>query len=140
MKTNFQKGSSISIIFLCKGIERKNYPSIYIVENIQKMCLSFSTLNYIDIQNIEICIFMPDLLFKMYYQFLKFYINNSIINQIKIYESYEEINTDYSLFLDEDIENRIDRCLLLNTNFFENIKEIKQNGNSSLFKRNYFSK
>ena len=140
MKTNTQKGSKISIIIFCNGIERKNYPSIYIVENIQKMCLSFSTLNYIDIQNIEIALFLPDLLFKMYYQFLKFYINNSIINQIKIYESYEEINADYSLFLDEDIESRIDRCLLLNTNFFENINEIKQNGNSSLFKRNYFSK
>ena len=134
---NFQPKNSIGIIFFFNVIEKKNYPSVFIVDNIQKMCLSFSTLKHIEIKDIQIALFLPDFFFKVYFQFLRLYINNSIFEQIKLYDSYEEINQDFALYLDEDIDNRIDKNLLRNANFFENIPDIKQNRNS-VFKKNYF--
>jgi hypothetical protein len=144
-KNNFQNGKNLSLIILCKDIDKINYPPKGIIETVQKMLLSVSTLNAIgDIKNIEICFLLPDFLFKCYYQVIKIFIKNSIIDQIKSYDTYDEFNNDYFLDLDSDLENRINTTLKRITDKYEEIydkKKEKENNDKyskTRFKENYF--
>ena len=109
------------------------------------MLLSVSTLNAIgDIKNIEICFLLPDFLFKCYYQVIKIFIKNSIIDQIKTYDTYDEFNNDYFLDLDSELEKRINNTLKRITDKYEEIydkKKEKENNDKyskTRFKENYF--
>ena len=144
-KNNFQNGKNLSLIILCKDIDKINYPPKGIIETVQKMLLSISTLNAIsDIKNIQICFLLPDFLFKCYYQVIKIFIKNTIIDQIKIYESYEEFNEDYFLDLDNELEKRINNTLSRITDKYEEIydkkkeKENIEKYSKTRFKENYF--
>ena len=144
-KNNFQNGKNLSLIILCKDIDKINYPPKGIIETVQKMLLSVSTLNAIgDIKNIEIFFLLPDFLFKCYYQVIKIFIKNSIIDQIKSYDTYDEFNNDYFLDLDSDLENRINTTLKRITDKYEEIydkKKEKENNDKyskTRFKENYF--
>ena len=144
-KNNFQNGKNLSLIILCKDIDKINYPPKGIIETVQKMLLSVSTLNAIgDIKNIEICFLLLDFLFKCYYQVIKIFIKNSIIDQIKSYDTYDEFNNDYFLDLDSDLENRINTTLKRITDKYEEIydkKKEKENNDKyskTRFKENYF--
>jgi hypothetical protein len=144
-KNNFQNGKNLSLIILCKDIDKINYPPKGIIETVQKMLLSVSTLNAIgDIKNIEICFLLPDFLFKCYYQVIKIFIKNSIIDQIKSYDTYDEFNNDYFLDLDSELENRINNTLKRITDKYEEIydkKKEKENNDKyskTRFRENYF--
>lgn len=138
MKMNFQPNRIVSLVFFCKNIEKKHYPPVYIVDTIQKMCMSLSTLEHIDLANVEIIIFLPGLMFKMYLQFIKIYLPAKLNKNMVIYETYEEINQHFYLDIDDDIEQRIRSQLGLNINKYGEIMQIKLMKEVNKFKENYF--
>ncbi len=48
---------------------------------------------------------MPSFMFKLYFYFLRIYINKEIWNQIQFINSYESLNEKYDLEIGEDYYN-----------------------------------
>lgn len=96
--------------------------------------MSFSTLSYFNINELEICLFLPNFFFKVYFQFLKIYINNQLLDRVITYESYNEINENYCLGLDKEVETRITNTLLRNKDIYIQILEEKDNVNNLIQK------
>lgn len=138
MKMNFQSNRTVSLVFFCKDIEKKHYPPVYIVDTIQKICMSLSTLEHIDLANVDIILFLPGLLFKMYLHFIKMYLPTKLAKNIIILETYDEINQHFYLDIDLDIEQRISNQLILNRNKLGEIIQIKMMKEVKTFKEHYF--
>ncbi|MCQ2817041.1 MAG: hypothetical protein MJ252_07230, partial [archaeon] len=123
-KENFQKDKKFSMIFFCNGLEKKNLPSKDLLEIIQKIIESLEALQIVNFKNMEIIFFAPDFFFKMFINMLMIFFKKEIRDCVRTIETYDEINEIYCFELDEQNEKRIDDRLLVNRNFFFDIKEI----------------
>ena len=62
------------------------------------------------------------------------YINNQLLDRVITYESYNEINENYCLGLDQEVETRITNTLLRNKDIYIQISEEKANVNNLIQK------
>ena len=146
IKNNFQKQKIFSIIFFCNNLEKINFPHKNIIDSIEKLSLSNSVLNSIQIDKINVILLKPNFLFKCYFQFIKVFIKNILLDKIRIIENYEDFNKEFFMDLDDGIEKRIQQNLERNKNIFEELfkrKNDKENENilqKNMFNEIYFHK
>ena len=73
----------ILFIVITEGIEKKNYPTIYFIKTIINIISSDYVKSITNIDSHLILLHMPSLIFKIYFYFLRIYINKDIWNLIQ---------------------------------------------------------
>lgn len=123
ISTNYQEEKSFSLIIFCDDLSKDNYPPLSMIETLQKMGLSYSSIDKLG--SVDIVLLQPDIMLKMYYQFIKVNLNSEISKKIRIMNEIKEFNTEYYLGVDEEMIKRLSAVDISTSDAYAKIETIK---------------
>jgi hypothetical protein len=96
----------IYFILFCQNIQRKNFPTIYLLKTLSNILTSHTIKKITNLDSNGIIFFQPSFIFKMYTYFTRIYIDKQIWNLIEFINTYDELNQKFFLELSEDYQNQ----------------------------------
>lgn len=116
----------LSFIIFGKDVLRKNYPTVYFIKTASKIVSSLILNLKLKIDDIEIVLFQPGIMLKLFIYFLRIYVDSNIWNRIEFVENYEMLNEKFFLEIDEETEYENIRVKFMNDkNVYEDMAHEK---------------